>query len=83
MRDCAVIGVPHETWGEAVHAIVSLEDGASLTLEELKGFLSERLADYKQPKAIDIQESIPRNPTGKVLRRELRAPFWEGRRRQI
>ena len=83
VKDCAVIGVPHEKWGEAVHAVVALEEGAALTLDELRGFLSEQLADYKQPKGLDIIDTIPRNPTGKALRRQLREPFWEGRERRI
>ncbi|OBG14768.1 long-chain fatty acid--CoA ligase [Mycolicibacterium celeriflavum] len=77
--DVAVIGVPDEKWGEVVKAVVSLEGEA--TPEEIIAWCRERLAAYKCPKTVDITDELPRNPTGKVLKKELRKPYWEGRDR--
>jgi acyl-CoA synthetase (AMP-forming)/AMP-acid ligase II len=74
--DVAVIGVPDEKWGEVVKAVVSLEGDA--TEKELIAFCRERLAHYKCPKTVDIKDELPRNPTGKIMKKELRKPFWEG-----
>ncbi|OBI76992.1 long-chain-fatty-acid--CoA ligase [Mycobacterium sp. E740] len=79
VADVAVIGVPDEKWGEVVKAVVSLEDSA--TPEEIIAWCRERLAAYKCPKSVDITEELPRNPTGKILKKELRKPYWEGRDR--
>ena len=76
VAEVAAIGVPDEIWGETVKAIVVLL--TSVTQEELIGWCRERLAHYKCPKSIDITDALPRNPTGKVLKRALRQPFWEG-----
>jgi acyl-CoA synthetase (AMP-forming)/AMP-acid ligase II len=75
--EACVIGVPHEVWGEAVTAIVVLRPGATATEQELTRFVGEHLADYKKPKSVDFVEEIPKNAYGKVLRRELRARYWE------
>lgn len=77
--DVAVIGVPDDKWGEVVKAVVSLEGSA--TPEELIAWCRERLAGYKCPKSVDITDELPRNPTGKILKKELRKPYWEGRDR--
>ncbi|ULE34132.1 long-chain-fatty-acid--CoA ligase [Mycobacterium sp. IDR2000157661] len=79
VTDVAVIGVPDEKWGEVVKAVVSVEGEASP--EEIIAFARERLAGYKCPKSVDITDELPRNPTGKVLKKELRKPYWEGRDR--
>jgi acyl-CoA synthetase (AMP-forming)/AMP-acid ligase II len=79
VMEVAVIGVPDEQWGEVVKAVVSLHPGASATEAELIGYCRDRLAHFKCPKSVDVVEALPRNPTGKVLKRDLRAPYWEGR----
>jgi acyl-CoA synthetase (AMP-forming)/AMP-acid ligase II len=77
--EVAVFGVPDERWGEAVKAVVTLEGDATET--ELIAWSRERLAHYKCPKSVDIKDELPRNPTGKVLKRELRRQYWQGRDR--
>ncbi|MCZ4499018.1 MAG: long-chain-fatty-acid--CoA ligase [Marmoricola sp.] len=79
VMEVAVIGVPDEKWGEAVKAVVSLHPGTTATPEELIAYTRERLAHFKCPKSVDVVEALPRNPTGKILKRELRAPYWDGR----
>jgi acyl-CoA synthetase (AMP-forming)/AMP-acid ligase II len=81
--EAAVFGVPHDEWGEAVTAAVVVRQGATLTADEIIGFCRGRLARYKVPKAVDLHDSLPRNTAGKILRRVMRAPYWEGRDRKI
>lgn len=77
--EVAVIGVPDDKWGEAVKAVVALDGEA--TDQEIIGWARERLAAYKCPKTVDIIDALPRNPTGKIMKKDLRKPHWEGRDR--
>ncbi|KMO76933.1 long-chain-fatty-acid--CoA ligase [Mycolicibacterium chlorophenolicum] len=77
--EVAVIGVPDEKWGEVVKAVVVVE--SEVSEKDLIAFARERLAAYKCPKSVDITDELPRNPTGKVLKKELRKPHWDGRDR--
>jgi long-chain acyl-CoA synthetase len=81
--DVAVIGVPHERWGETAKAVVVKAPGADPTEEEIIAFAREHLARFKCPTSVDFVEVLPRNPSGKVLKKDLRAPYWEGRERQV
>lgn len=83
VMEVAIIGVPDDTWGESVKAVVSLREGASATEEEIIGYCREHLAHFKCPKSVDIIDLLPRNPTGKILKRDLRAPYWAGRERAV
>jgi long-chain acyl-CoA synthetase len=81
--DCAVIGVPNEEWGEEVKAVVQLRPGSDASEEEIREFLATRLADYKRPRSIDFVDELPYNPSGKLLKKELRQRYWEGSGREI
>jgi acyl-CoA synthetase (AMP-forming)/AMP-acid ligase II len=83
VQDCAVIGVPDAKWGEAVKACVQLKPGAQATGEELIAACKAAIGSMKAPKSVDFVPDLPRSPVGKVLKRELRAPYWAGRDRQV
>lgn len=83
VRECAVIGIPDEKWGEAVNAVVELRPGMSVSAEEIISLCKEKLGSVKTPKSVDFVDELPRNAVGKVLKRELRAKRWVGRKRQI
>jgi fatty-acyl-CoA synthase/long-chain acyl-CoA synthetase len=81
--DCAVIGVPNEEWGEEVKAVVQLREGAEATADEIREFLAERTADYKVPRTVDFVDELPYNPSGKLVKKQLRAKYWEDAGRSI
>ena len=81
--DVAVIGIPDEHWGERIKAVVAPAPGQSVDPDELIAFCRERLAHYKCPTSVDVVEVLPRNPAGKVLKRNLREPYWQGHERNI
>jgi len=83
VADVAVIGVPHEKWGESVKAVIVPASGVEVGDAELIAWCRERLAHFKCPTSIDRAEAIPRNPSGKILKTELRAPYWAGRERMV
>jgi acyl-CoA synthetase (AMP-forming)/AMP-acid ligase II len=81
--DVAVFGIPSEQWGEAVHATVVRSPGSSLTSEQITAFAREHLASYKVPRSVDFASELPRTGSGKLLKRQLRAPYWAGRTAQV
>ena len=81
--DVAVFGIPSEEWGEVVHATVVRSPGSSLTGEEIAAFAREHLASYKVPRSVDFMDELPRTGSGKLLKRQLRAPYWAGRTAKV
>lgn len=83
VREVAVIGVPDEKWGEAIKAVVSLNPGKTATEAELISFCKDNMASYKKPKSVEFVEALPKSNYGKILKRELRAKYWEGKVRKV
>jgi long-chain acyl-CoA synthetase len=83
VADCAVFGIPHEEFGEAVHAVIQPRPGEELTEEEVKAFLRQHIAGYSIPRSVEFRDELPREDSGKIFKRKLRDPYWEGTGRAI
>ncbi|MHB1710735.1 MAG: AMP-binding protein [Acidimicrobiales bacterium] len=83
VAEVAVIGIPHDTWGEMVAALVVAEPDITLTPESVMAHCRTVLAGYKCPKQVEFRDTLPRTATGKLQKFRLRAPYWEGRERQV
>jgi long-chain acyl-CoA synthetase len=83
VRDCAVFGIPDEEFGEALCAAVQPDPGATLTAGEVQDFLRSRISSYKVPRKVDFHPALPREDSGKIFKRRLRAPYWEKSGRRI
>jgi fatty-acyl-CoA synthase len=81
--ETVVIGVPDEKWGEVAKAIVVLKPGARATEDEIIAFVKEHLARFKAPKSVEFWTELPKGGTGKVLKREIRKPYWEGHEKAV
>jgi acyl-CoA synthetase (AMP-forming)/AMP-acid ligase II len=81
--EVAVFGTPSDEWGESVHAVVVVREGGSMTESDVIEFAREHLAHYKVPKSVTFTDELPKTGSGKILKRELRAPFWAGRASQV
>ncbi len=83
VAQCAVIGIPSDTWGESVHAVIVLKPDARTDLEDLQRHCRERIAGYKCLRSVEFRDSLPLSGVGKVLKTELRKPYWTNRRHQV
>jgi len=83
VHECAVIGVPSERWGEEVKAIVVPRRGMTVTTEEIIEYCLDKMAGYKRPKSAEIWKELPKNPTGKILKKEVRERYWAGEKRRV
>jgi len=83
VAEVAVIGVPSKEWGEEVKAIVVPKEGVPTTPEAIIKFCNERLSGFKRPRSVEIWKELPKNPTGKILKRDIREKFWAGQERRV
>ena len=78
-----MVGVPDEKWGEAVKAVIVLNEGTALTEQEVIAYCKQHLASYKKPKSVDFRLTLPKSSLGKILKSKIREEFWRNRERQI
>jgi acyl-CoA synthetase (AMP-forming)/AMP-acid ligase II len=83
VKEATVIGVPDSYWVERVHALVVLKEGPSVTSDELIDFCKKRIARYKAPKSVEFVESLPKTPSGKILKRELRQKYFKSLEKRV
>jgi acyl-CoA synthetase (AMP-forming)/AMP-acid ligase II len=83
VQEAAVIGVPDDVWVERVHAVVVLKEGEKAQETEIIDFCKQQLARYKAPKSVELVAALPKNPQGKILKRELREKYWVGKERRV
>jgi acyl-CoA synthetase (AMP-forming)/AMP-acid ligase II len=83
VAEVAVIGVPDEKWGETIKALVVRTEGSALTEQELIDYVKSKVARFKAPSTVEFREVLARTATGKLQKFKLRAPYWEGRDRQV
>ena len=81
--ECAVIGIPHETWGEAVKALIVGRPGQSINEADVIAYCKTKLGGVKAPKSVEFRAEIPKTAAGKIDRKKLRAPYWQGSDRSV
>jgi long-chain acyl-CoA synthetase len=83
VSEVAVIGIPDPYWVEKVHAVVTMKKGKSVTSDELIDFCKKNMARFKAPKSVEFVDALPKNPSGKILKKELREKYWQGQSRRV
>jgi len=83
VAECAVVGVPSEKWGEEVKAVISLRAGHTVGEQEIIELCAAKLGGFKKPRSVEIWDELPKNPVGKILKREIREKYWAGRDRKV